>query len=181
MKRAIDFLYISEADVLSLDSKPEELQEYIMRFLNRDLFKRALVISADTVVAPNTSPGYKAFKSLVEEPEKLKELRRELVAALNDKYSLHDIWIDFPQTLTFNDDNFVVIQDENAEPQYMRDRFRVSEWLTAYGSNKWKGYVFCPPGKDVRNEVGRKAAELFSDKYHFSFKLDEALGQAKIR
>jgi hypothetical protein len=187
MKRAIDFLYISEADVLSLDSKPEELQEYIRRFLDRDLFKRALVISADTVVAPNTSPGYKDFKSLVEEPEKLKELRRELVAALNDKYSLHEIWIDLPQTLTFKDDNFAVIQDENAEPQYMRDRFRVSEWLTAYGSNKWRGYVFCPPGTDVRNEVGRKAAELFSKKYGFSFKLDEALKQdealtqAKIR
>lgn len=181
MKRAIDFLYVTEEDVLSLDNKPEELREYIMRFLNRDLFKKALVISADTVVSPDTSPGYKSFKSLVEEPEKLKELRRELVAALNGKYSLHDIWIDLPQTLTFNDDNFAVIQDENTEPQYMRDRFRVSEWLTAYGSNKWKGYVFCPPGTDVRNEVGRKAAALFSDKYHFAFKPNEAFDQAKIR
>ncbi len=186
MKRAIDFLYISEADVLSLDNKPEELQEYIRRFLNRDLFKRALVISADTVDKPEKSPGYKDFKSLADQPANLKALRGELVAALNDKYSLHEIWIDLPQTLTFEDDNFAVIQDENTEPQYMRDRFRVSEWLTAYGSNKWKGYVFCPPGKAVRNEVGKKAAELLSGKYHFSFKLSEdnkseALEQAKIR
>ncbi len=181
MKRAIDFLYVTEEDVLSLDNKSEELRDYIMRFLNRDLFKRALVISADTVDKPEKSPGYKDFKSLAEQPVKLKDLRRELVAALSGKYSLHDIWIDLPQTLTFEDDNFAVIQDENAEPQYMRDRFRVSEWLAAYGSNKWKGYVFCPPGKDVRNEVGRKAAELLSDKYHFSLKLDEALEQAKIR
>ncbi len=181
MKRAIDFLYVTEEDVLSLDNKPEELRTYIMRFLNRDLFKRALVISADTVDNPEESPGYMDFKSLAEQPENLKDLRRELVATLNNKYSLHKIWIDLPQTLTFEDDNFAVIQDENAEPQYMRDRFRVSEWLTAYGSNKWKGYVFCPAGEAVRKEVGKRAAELISDKYHFSFKMPEALIQAKIR
>jgi len=183
MNRAIDFLYVTEEDVLSLDNKPEELRDYIMRFLNRDLFKRALVISADTVVNPETSPGYKDFKSLVEKPEKLKELRGELVAALNDKYSLHDIWIDLPQTLTFEDDNFALIQDEGAEPKYLRDTFRVSEWLTAYGSNKWKGYVFCPPELNTgeREKVGKKAAQLLSGKYQFAFNIDDALGQAKIR
>ncbi|MFC2021817.1 HD domain-containing protein [Chloroflexota bacterium] len=183
MNRAIDFLYVTEEDILSLDNKPKELHDYIRRFLKRDLFKRALVISADAVVAPDTSPGYKDFKSLVEKPEKLKELRGELVAALNDKYLLHEIWIDLPQTLTFNDDSFAVIQDENAEPQYMRDRFRVSEWLTAYGSNKWKGYVFCPPElpTEEREKVGKEAAQLLSDKYQFAFNIDDALGQAKIR
>ena len=181
MNRAIDYLYVTEEDVLSLANKPEKLREYIHRFLNRKLFKRALVISADTVLDPEKSPGYKAFKSLVENPTKLKELRKELVAALNNKYSLQEIWIDLPQTLTFEDDNFALIQDENTEPKYLRDSFRVSEWLTAYGSNKWKGYVFCPTGDEVRNEVGKKAAELISDKYHFSFKIEEALEQAKIR
>ena len=181
MKRAIDFLYVTEEDVLSLDSKPEELRNYIMRFLNRDLFKRALVISADTVDNPEESPGYMDFKSLAEQPENLKDLRRELVAALNNKYSLHEIWIDLPQTLTFEDALRARVQDKDGELKYLSDIFPIAEWLTAYGSNKWKGYVFCPPGEKERSEVGRKAAELLSDKYHFSLKLDEALDQAKIR
>jgi len=181
MKRAIDFLYVTEEDVFSLDNKPEELKVYIQRFLNRELFKRALVISADTVVDPEKSPGYEKFKSLVEKPKELKDLRRELVEALNRKYSIHDIWIDLPQTLTFEDASMARIQDEKGELKYLGDIFPIDEWLTAYGSNKWKGYVFCPPGEKERNEVGRKAAELLSDKYHFSLKLEEALDQAKVR
>lgn len=174
-------MWVTEEDILSLDDKPEELRKYTQRFLDRDLFKRALVISANTVNNPAVSPGYKAFTALADQPANLKNLRRELVAELNNKYPLHDIWIDLPQTLTFEDDNFAVIQDPGEEPQYMRDRFRVSEWLTAYGSNKWKGYVFCPPGADVRKEVGIKAAELISSKYGFSIDIPKALQQAKIR
>ena len=44
--------------ILSLDNKPEELRNYIDRFLRRDLPKRALVISADTVNKPEKSTGY---------------------------------------------------------------------------------------------------------------------------
>ena len=66
---------------------------------------------------------------------------------------------------------------------YLQDTFRVSEWLAAYGSNKWKGYVFCPPEINTggKGKVGEKAAQLTSDKYQFAFNIDEALDQAKIR
>lgn len=182
MNRAIDFLYVTEEDVLSLVNKPEELQVYIQRFLNRQLFKRALVISADTVVDPEKSTGYGLeFKSLAEKPNELRQLREELVEALNRKYSIYEIWIDLPQTLTFEDASMAMIQDEGGEPKYLADIFRIDEWLTAYGSNKWEGYVFCPPDVKVREEVGKKAAELLSDKYHFSFKMPDALVRAKIR
>lgn len=182
MNRAIDFLYVTEEDILSPYNKPEELRVYIQRFLNRELFKRALVISADTVIDPKSSTGYEEFKSLAESPHELKTLRRELVEALNRKYPIYQIWIDLPQTLTFHEASRAIIQDEDGEEaRHLRDIFRVDEWLTAYWSNKWKGYVFYPPGKEAREEVGRKAAELLRDKYHFSLDIDKALGQAKIR
>ena len=181
MNRAIDFLYVTEEDILSLDNKPEELRVYIQRFLDRDLFKRALVISSDTVAEPEKSKGYFDFKSLAEKPNELRDLRLELVEALNRKYPIYEIWIDLPQTLTFEDASMARIQDEGGEPKYLNEIFRIDEWLTAYGSNKWEGYVFCPPGIDKRNEVGKKAAELLCDKYHFSLKLEQALGKAKIR
>jgi len=91
MRRAIDFLYVTEADLLSLENKAEELKVYIQRFLNRDLFKRALVISANTVVEPEKSPGYQEFKSLVEKPKELKALRQELVEALNREFPIQEI------------------------------------------------------------------------------------------
>jgi len=180
MNRAIDYLYVTEADILSLNDKAEELKIYIQRFLNRDLFKCALVISANTVIDPDKSPGYHDFKSLAEKPKELKALRQELVEALNGEFPVHELWIDLPQTLTFEDAFFARIQDEKGD-KYLSDEFKISEWLTAYGSNKWKGYVFCPPGEDIRKKVGKKAAELLSDKYSFSINLEKALDQAKIR
>ncbi len=185
MNRAIDFLYVTEEDILSLDNKPEELKVYIQQFLNRQLFKRALVISEDTVIDAKNSPGYFEFKLLAEKPDELRELRRTLVESLNRKYSTYEIWIDLPETLTFEDASRAVIQDKGGEPRQLAEYeggiFRVDEWLTAYGSNKWKGYVFCPAGEAVRKEVGERAAELISDRYHFSFKMPEAANQAKIR
>ncbi|GAH80238.1 unnamed protein product, partial [marine sediment metagenome] len=118
MNRAIDFLYVSEEDILSLDNKPEELKAYIERFLDRRLFKRALVIADDTVNNPETSPGYFDFKLLAEKPNELRELRRELVEALNRKYPIYEIWIDLPETLTFEAASRAVIQDEGGKPKY---------------------------------------------------------------
>lgn len=180
MNRAIHFLYVTEEDILSLYNKPEELRDHIQRFLRRELFKRALIISADTVIDPKSSTGYEEFKSLAERPHELKTLRGELVEALNRKYPIYEIWIDLPETLTFGEASRAIIQDEDGEEATLRSIFRVDEWLTAYWSNKWKGYVFCPPDKKVREEVGKKAAELLHDKYHFSLDMEKALGQAKI-
>jgi len=185
MNRAIDFLYVTEEDILSLDDKPEELKVYIQQFLDRQLFKRALVISDDTVVDPKVSTGYFEFKLLAEKPNELRELRRKLVESLNRKHSIYEIWIDLPETLTFEDASRAVIQDKGGEPRHLAKYeggiFRVDEWLTAYGSNKWKGYVFCRADEAVRREVGEKAAELISDIYHFSFKKPYCFEAAKIR
>lgn len=181
MDKATDFLRVSEEDILSLHNKPKELEEYIERFLYRNLFKRALVISADNVENPSESPGYGEFKDLAEYPKDLKELRRKLVSSLNNKYSLHDIWIVLPRTPTFSDEaSRAIIQDPGGPKMNLRDPFKVDEWLTAYWSNKWTGYVFCPTGKEVREEVGRKAAELLADEYKFNLK-ETAFEQAKIR
>lgn len=181
MNRAIDFLYLTEDDMLSVGDKPEELREYIKRFLHRDLFKRALVISADNVDHPQKSPGYNEFKYLAEDPKGLKDLRLKLVSALNNKYCIHDIWIVLPRTPTFSDEaSRATIQDPGGKPMSLREPFRVDEWLTAYWANKWKGYVFCPAGKEVREEVGRKAADLLHDEYRFTLN-QGAFEQAKIR
>jgi len=181
MDKAIDFLYITEEDILSLENKPEELRDYIQRFLHRDLLKRALVISADTVDSPGTSIGYKDFKDLAEDPKGLKDLRLKLVAALNNKYPIYDIWIVLPRTATFSDEaSRAIIQDPGGKEKSLREPFRVDEWLTAYWSNKWTGYVFCPAGKEVRNEVAKKASDLLYDEYGFALN-DGAFEQAKIR
>ncbi|MHB8085375.1 MAG: HD domain-containing protein [Dehalococcoidia bacterium] len=181
MNRAMDFLYITENDILSLDGKSDKLKSYISNFLNRKLLKRALVISADTVIDPSTSPGYLSFKKLTEYPEKRRELVDELIKKLSEKYDRCDIWIDIPQTLTFEDAFLASIEDENNVSRYFPETLRISNWLSAYEINKWKGYVFCPPQKAVREEVGKKAAELITGTYDFKFDLEKALGQAKIR
>ncbi|MBM3157162.1 MAG: HD domain-containing protein [Chloroflexi bacterium] len=181
MNRAIDYLYVSEDDILSLDNKPEELKDYVERFLGRYLPKRALVISADTVNNPDTSPGYFEFKSLAENPKGLRDLRLKLVSALNNKYPNHQIWIALPRTPTFSDEaDRAKIQEPGGTEKSLRDIFHIDEWLTAYWSNKWKGYVFCPPGEAIRKEVAKKASELFHDEYNFSLN-PKAFEQAKIR
>jgi uncharacterized protein len=181
MDRAIDFLNLSEGDILSLYNKPQEIKEYLERFLYRSLFKRALVISADCIKNPNISPGYAQFKELSDYPKELKILREKLVSSLNGKCKIQDIWIVLPRTPTFSDEaSMARIQDPGGSLQSLRDPFKVDEWLTAYWSNKWTGYVFCPPDPKLREEVGKKAAELFFDEYKFELK-PSSFEQAKIR
>jgi HD superfamily phosphohydrolase len=181
LTRAIDFLYLTEDDMLSPHDKPDQLRHYIRRFLRRELPKRALVISADTVEQPQKTTGYKDFKDLADDPVGTRELRRKLVVALKNKYPIYDIWIVLPKTATFSDEaSRAKIQDPGGPEKSLREPFRVDEWLTAYWSNKWKGYVFCPPDPATREEVGKKAAELLHDEYGFTLK-PEAFAEAKVR
>ena len=69
------------------------------------------------------------------------------------------------------------IQDPGGPLKSLREPFHIDEWLTAYWSNKWTGYVFCPAGKEIRKEVGKKAMELLADEYKFELK-PAALEQA---
>jgi len=181
MDRAIDFLSVSEANLLSLENKPTKIRSHLERFLYRDLLKRALVISSDTVVKPETSTGYAQFKELSEYPEAIKELRGKLVDALRGKYPIYDIWIVLPRTPTFSDEaSMAKIQDPGGPIKSLRDPFRVDEWLTAYWGNKWTGYVFCPSDNETREEVGKAAAGVLEDEYHFKLKTS-AFEKAKNR
>jgi uncharacterized protein len=181
LDKATDFLEVSEGELISPHNKADELKDHIERFLYRNLFKRALVISADTVEGPDTSIGYSRFKDLAESPKDLKNLRKKLVSALNNKYPLHEIWIVLPRTPTFSDEAIgAKIKDPGGTERSLRDPFRVDEWLTSYWSNKWTGYVFCRADKKIRDEVGKKAADLLYDEYGIMFK-SSAFDQAKIR
>lgn len=171
MNRAVDFLELTDADILSTHDKPGELRSYIQRLINRDLLKRALVISWDTVEKPEQHAGYAELKALAEPARysDVKDLRRMLVEALNNKYSLHEIWIDFPRSPRLREPSQAIIQDPKGAPLFLSDVFPVDKWLTAYSNVKWKGYVFCPADPGVRHEVGKKAAELLSDIYNITF------------
>lgn len=180
LKNAVDFLKLVDRDILYLYDKPPEVREYLERFIERKLFKRALVISHDTVNDLPSSPGYHDLIALAEDPYgRTRELRSLLVEALDDLCSIYEIWIDIPKSPHTIDSAQALIQEIGGLPRKLSDFFPSDMWLTTYESSKWKGHVFCPADPDIRKKVNKKSIELLSDIYHISFN-EKATEWAKV-
>lgn len=180
MKNVTDFLSVVDMDVLYTFDKPPEIKEYIQRFLDRKVFKRALVISMATIKNPEDTPGYSDFKSLADKPAEIENLRKLIVNALKDKRSVYDIWLDLPVSpYVLKESAQTKIQDPGGKSRSLLKYFPAKNWLTSYESVKWQGHVFCPPDKEIRKEVGKKAAEVLGDIFGISFN-ERAYEEAKI-
>ena len=170
LDKAVDFLNLSDRDILYLNDKEPELREYLKRFSKRDLFKRALVISSDTVKWPK-GKGYNTLKELSEDRyQKTRQLRSLLVEALGNKLSIYEIWVDLPKSPHTMDSAQTIIQDgPNSASRKLSEHFPADQWLDTYQSGKWQGHVFCPSDPKIRHLVNEKAKEVFFDVYGIEF------------
>ncbi len=178
MDSIIDFLSVVDMDVLSTLDKPSEMRKYTQQFLDRKLFKRALVISMKTVEDPE-SGGYSDLKNSSESPSEIRRLRELIVVALNKEYSVYDIWLDLPLSPSVLEAAQTIVQDLGGKRRTLLQYFPAKNWLSAYESVKWRGHVFCPPDKETREKVGKKAAEVLGAEFGISFN-DRAYEEAKI-
>jgi len=161
--RSIDFLSIDDYDIISLFAKEKYLKEVTRNIRNRQLLKRALIISRKSVKNPL---DYQKLIKLGEDPVMIKNLRELIVdemATRGSGCSVYNLWIDLPEPPKLREPSHTLVKLA-PEKYVMLDKvFPADWWLNAYGETKWKGHVFCPPDRNTREVACKAAKKVFSD------------------
>jgi len=174
-----DFYELTDFEFLALAAAEPRLKPIVDRLMERDLFKRCLVISLPYLKqAGNFMDLLK--KSSEDYPEELRRLREIIWAELSrdKRVSIHDLWVDIPKPPTS------IAKDPDSvgtrKMLRLRDFFPYPEWVTSYEVNKWKGHVFSISDSCTRHEVNETAIEVFKDHpYHLEFD-ERATEECKI-
>lgn len=170
----VDYLQFTDYDILDflLSENDHFIQQLIRNLIQRNLYMRALTISASTI--KNWRDCYQAYitrainsKSLRNELQK--NIWDDISPELKKKYNLYptQIQVSLPKIPPIDEDetlNAYVLPTLKGDPVPVRELFPVGEWLMGYMDRKWKGHIFCPPEDEVRNEVYRIAIEILSNK-----------------
>jgi HD superfamily phosphohydrolase len=161
--QAIDFLAIDDYDILSSFAKEPFLKEVIGNIRNRQLLKRALIISRKSVKNPL---AYEKLIKLGEDPKMIRTLRGLIVdemATLGKKCSVYNLWIDLPEPPRLREPSHTLVRLGGTNYVMLDKVFPADWWLNAYGETKWKGHVFCPPEKSIREVACAASRKIFSD------------------
>lgn len=168
-KSALDFLRTNDERILSIETKRDSLlYKHIRRINNRELLKKAIVISSKTI--ESSSPV--DFEDLIKigEDHGMIRLLRELISErLGSDCDVYDIWVDLPKPPPFSEIPHTMIKLTNEEYMMMDEedeKFHMHTWLQAYQKTRWRGHVFCPPYEDIqRKKVGEIATEVLFEVY----------------
>jgi len=163
LDRVIDFLWLSEHDVLeqSKVTNDANLKRLIDHIAQRKLLKRAILLSTITVKDPQ------AIASLAN-------------LSVNDKrriakYIWHqagmpclpqEIWLDIPPIPSFDayENVSVVLYDGKSIP--LRQLFPSDGWIRSFTQYKWRGYIFCP--EDCLRQVSSAAMSVLKNRLSIS-------------
>jgi len=177
----VDFLEITDDYFLSIKNKPLIIQPHLRNIRNRFLLKRALVICGDFLdpVNPTTVKNYKDFLKMMEEPEKIRDLRI-LISDEIDGLTEYDVWVDFPKPPSLREASQCSIQIKADTYKTLDDLFPTSGWLNTYLEHKIRGYVFCPPIKTLRDQVHKITRKILKNDFNIEL-TEDCLHQCKIR
>ncbi len=165
-KKVVDFLYITDNDVLTTVDKRGYLKKYVERINNRDLFKRALVISKKTVKV--LGRPYRKLIGITEYPSKVRELRKQIADKVGRP--IYEVLIDFPKPPSFREASETLISVPGSPKdslETLSKTFNTDIWLTAYAELKQKGHVFSPV--EIREKVAKASEEVFKDYCEIEF------------
>jgi len=173
--KATDFLSVTDMEILTLEGKPDEIKPFIENIRNRNLLKRALVISQGTIKKDLRLSEENADKDikmkyhdlLKLDPIRIRQLRDLIVEEIGRKITPYDIWIDLPDAPSFKEPSQTVIKITEKDRDTLDNIFPIDNWLITYAENKWKGHVFCPP--QYRNEVYNACKKIFKDELGIEF------------
>ncbi len=189
LNKVTDFLSLTDLDFLNPESKPEELKNIITNLFNRNLLKRALVISWYTIKPSNSlnktkreeeqKLAYRKLVSIGKDPDLVRELREMIAEKIGWKCSVYDIWLDLPEPPNFREAKQVLVRITDEQRERLDTILRVSHWLETYAENKGKGHVFCPPDPQTREEINKAAQDVLKEVMNIEFN-DFATKYAKI-
>ena len=170
--KVTDFLSIDDIDVLSLEGKPDEIKPFIENIRNRDLLKRALVISKSTLQKPKGTSekggdeivemNYQKLLELMEDPKSIRKLREIIAEESGENINPYDVWIDIPNAPSFREPSNTLIRINKEDIRTLDKIFPIDQWLNSYAENKWKAHVFCPP--QYRKKIEKVVRDVFKER-----------------
>jgi HD superfamily phosphohydrolase len=178
-----DFYELTDFKFLALAATEPRLKPIVDRLMERDLFKRCLVICRPYLKQEgNFMDLYK--KSSENYPEELRRIREAIWAELpkGKRDSIHDLWVDIPKlpTSIAKDPDSAWIDIGTRKMLRLRDFFPYPAWVTSYEANKWKGHVFSISDPGTRRAVNDVAKRVFKEKpYYIEFD-ERATKECKI-
>ena len=163
-KKASHFLSVDDHFFLTESQKPAEVAEQIRRIKQRNLLKRALVISRKTV---KTEEGFDRLLALRDRPSSLREIAKEMAKdkRLNKKCTYHDIWVDIPENPRFPEPSQCLVKVTDTVFLPLDEFFPVAEWTSSFEINKWRGFIISPP------EFQKTVADIGEEMLDSLFKL----------
>jgi len=189
LSNVTDFLSLNDIDVLTTEGKPEELIPLVKNLSQRNLLKRALVISRKTIEtgsglsvdkkAKEEEAAYRKLLSLGKDPLQIRNLRELIANEVGGKYSVYDFWVDIPDPPSFREAKQALIKTAGEDRIRLDKIFPVSKWLETYAENKWRGHVFCPPVRTIRKQVNKVAQKVLKEALDIKFNENATL-YAKI-
>lgn len=167
---AVDFLSKTDYDIYYLAKKDEEgkvISPYAVDLLNRNLPKRALVISSKTVSKDSLVSLWKVM-GLDKRPSEVLEVRKQIAIYAqpeNDQITYQDIWFDIPKIAKFKEGDLLPIKSEGDPKGYvtLSEIFSVDQWVKAFSQNKWKAHVFTKP--KFRDAVYKASCKVIYERY----------------
>jgi HD superfamily phosphohydrolase len=174
--KVTDFLSVDDCFFLSPKGKPPRLCKQIKKIKERNLLKRALVISKKTV---ETEDGLDELLKQRDRPQVLRKIAKEIVEdpKLKGKCEYYDVWVDLPDAPRFPEPSQCIVKITDEHYENLDYFLPVAEWSRSFATNKWRGYVFGPSKLQwTLNEVSQKIfKKLFGLKFN-----DHATILAKI-
>ena len=133
----------------------------ILQFRNRNLPKRALVISSKTLV--DTENLAKVMR-LSKEPLQINLLRNAIAEKTKDfgiEVSYNNIWVDIPRGPSFREGTEWPVKNFDGKSHIrLRDVFPADDWSKAFMEHRWKGHIFTR--NEYRNVVHQAAKAVFA-------------------
>lgn len=176
-----DWLNLTEAKLLVLAGRETALANSVDQLVNRELLKRALVLSVDTVT-PESQDGLLEIYADAEDDAVARDLRQSVYDRMGGRTRGHfsDFWIDVPKPPTVIKDviQVKITADQTSHRPLSTERFQWDRWTNNYGEVKWRSHVFCLDRDKTRKSAAHAAEGLFRERYQIRLNKD-ARGLAK--
>jgi HD superfamily phosphohydrolase len=189
LNKVTDFLNLTDVDLLTTNGKPEDLIPLIRNLSQRNLLKRALVISRRTIKTnPSLSKekrekqaevAYRKLLNVGKDYAQVRQLRELIVDEIGGVCTVYEVWLDIPEPPSFREAKQAVIRVSEEERIRLDKIFPVSKWLETYAENKWRGHVFCPPDTKMRKQIAEAARKVIKKALDVEFD-ENAILYAKI-
>lgn len=170
--KVTDFLRVGEFQFFAGCLEEAALKPMIRAIMNRQLLKRALMISMPSVSGDTQRKVFDLDTIKTRGYRDREILRRSIFERIPAHYqtSLSDLWVDLPKGPDINEDAVQCLVDVGeTKPRELSELFPTDDWLTSYEQNKWRGHVFYVDRDDHRTKAADAAEKLLKEQYGITF------------